>query len=447
MLGLVLLLISSIKLHAPGFLAHSAWLTLGRVRPAGMNALLYGFASQTAIGVMLWLFCRLGGNRLALPGTTIAGAALWNIAVTLGVAGIMAGASTGFEWLEMPRSITLLLLAAYALMGAAAGVTFHFRRERTLYVSQWYLLAALFWFPWIYSCASLLLLFWPVRGTVQSVVNAWFANNLLGIWLGPVALAALFYFIPKLVVRPLYNLWLAFFGFWTLAFFTNWAGLTVLVGGPVPAWMTSVSIAANVLLCVPLLASALNWHLTLRGAYHTARDKTVMQYMFFGAAAYLLPSAAWILLSFRSVSAWTHFTFLESAQRQLLLLGFVGMTLLGSMHYIVPRLLQRNWTPQRLNLHFLLSAGGIALLYLAQCVSGIVQSVKLAEPTIPFINIVKATVPFGGLATLGWLLLLAGQLQFLAQLFSLLLKPLPAWRATVLDMLSSQPVQTTEVKP
>src|SRR5881396_3599207 len=59
-LGTVLSLIVSIKLHAPGFLADYSWLTLGRVRPAAMNAFLYGFASQVGIGVLLWLMCRLG---------------------------------------------------------------------------------------------------------------------------------------------------------------------------------------------------------------------------------------------------------------------------------------------------------------------------------------------------------------------------------------------------
>src|SRR5256885_3098304 len=58
-LGLLLAVISSIKLHAPGFLSSSAWLTLGRVRPAAINAILYGFASQTALGVLLWMMCRL----------------------------------------------------------------------------------------------------------------------------------------------------------------------------------------------------------------------------------------------------------------------------------------------------------------------------------------------------------------------------------------------------
>src|SRR6185436_14137073 len=53
LLGSALWAITFIKFASPGFLADCSWLTLGRVRPAGMNAFLYGCASQAAIGVTL----------------------------------------------------------------------------------------------------------------------------------------------------------------------------------------------------------------------------------------------------------------------------------------------------------------------------------------------------------------------------------------------------------
>src|SRR5689334_12651085 len=51
-LGLVLALIAAIKLHKADFLADAAWLTLGRIKPASMNAFIYGFASQVGLGVL-----------------------------------------------------------------------------------------------------------------------------------------------------------------------------------------------------------------------------------------------------------------------------------------------------------------------------------------------------------------------------------------------------------
>ena len=67
-IGSAFALIASIKFHAPGFLADSAWLTYGRVRPAGLNCLLYGFCLQAGLGVALWMLARLGRTTLASAG-------------------------------------------------------------------------------------------------------------------------------------------------------------------------------------------------------------------------------------------------------------------------------------------------------------------------------------------------------------------------------------------
>src|SRR5258706_16470530 len=134
--GTFLSLIASIKLHGPGFLANIGWLTFGRVRPAGIDALLYGFASPAAMGITLWLTCRLGAGTLCCRGPVILGAFFWNLGVTIGVLSVLAGASTGFAWLEMPRFVGLILFASYAVIGLCILVTFCNRTERRLYVSQ-----------------------------------------------------------------------------------------------------------------------------------------------------------------------------------------------------------------------------------------------------------------------------------------------------------------------
>jgi len=128
--GTILALIAAIKLHKADFLADCPWLTLGRVRPASMNSFLYGFASQVGFGVALWLMCRLGGVKLIFQWPLLVAWKLWNIGVTVGVLAILAGASTGFEWLEMPRAAAGILFVAYAIMGICVVATFTMRRQR-----------------------------------------------------------------------------------------------------------------------------------------------------------------------------------------------------------------------------------------------------------------------------------------------------------------------------
>src|SRR5713226_7776842 len=116
----------------------------------------------------------------------------------------------------MPRYSAALMLPGYLLMAVWGLLTFHRRRERILYPSQWFVLAAVFWFPWIYATANLLLLAWPVRGITQAAVAWWYANNLQLVCLALTGLAAVLYFIPKLTGRELHSRHLALLTFWGL---------------------------------------------------------------------------------------------------------------------------------------------------------------------------------------------------------------------------------------
>src|SRR5271169_3210138 len=78
-------LIASIKFHQPNFLADCSCLTYGRVRPAFLTAMIYGFCIQAAQGVGLWLLSRLGRAALAQPWLVLVGAKLWNLGVVVGV--------------------------------------------------------------------------------------------------------------------------------------------------------------------------------------------------------------------------------------------------------------------------------------------------------------------------------------------------------------------------
>ena len=242
-LGSLFALVASIKFHAPSFLAAPAWLTYGRVEPAWRNCLLYGFCIQAGLGVALWLLARLGRTRVAMPGLVLIGTLLWNTGVIAGVGGVLWGDSTGFPSLEMPGYAAWLLMLGYLLIGLSGVLTFHARRERQLFVSQWFIFAALFWFPWIYATAELLLVTSPVRGAAQVAISAFYQASLGTVWLPLVGLAAAFYFIPKLAQRDLHSRYLALLVFWMVILVGGWTGIGN--GAPLPAWMPAMSGSAR----------------------------------------------------------------------------------------------------------------------------------------------------------------------------------------------------------
>ncbi len=414
LLATALALLTSIQLHSPGFLAHCPWLTYGRLQPAAQNAFVYGFASQAGLGTALWLLCRLGRAPLAQPLVVVVAAIFWNLGVTIGVLGILAGDSTGFSGLEMPRSAALILFVSYAVMGVWALIAFHFRRERALYVSQWYLLAALVWFPWIYSAAIYLLLFQPVRGVMQTVVNGWYSHNLQTLWLTPIGLATMIYFIPKLSGRPLHSRQLALLGFWTLALFGAWGGIAT--GLPLPAWIGSISTGAALMMSIPVLAVVTNLFLTRpRSGANQGQDRT-LDFMLAALIFYLLGSLLEILGTVRPLAALLRFTHYENGVSHLLLYGFYTLTIFGAINYILPRLLGQAWPSAFLTkVQLQLSVLGVCLHAFALVAGGVAQGMAL-DSGGSLVGIIKSITSFLQLATFANVLLVAGQVALLLNL-------------------------------
>jgi cytochrome c oxidase cbb3-type subunit 1 len=405
-------LIASLKFHMPGLLAACPWSTYGRVQPAQLNALVYGFAAQAALGVALWLVARLGKTILALAGVVTVGAVFWNVGVTLGILGILAGDSTGYEWLEMPRYASPVLFAAYAVIGLAALLTFLHRREAPLQASQWFLLAALFWFPWIYSTANLLLVFAPVRGMMQAVVAWWYVGNLTNIWFGFIGLAVLFHFIPQLAGRPLHSYYLAMFAFWTLALFGGWGNIPH--SAPVPAWLPSLSTVFAVLTVLPMIAIAMNLRQTLAGQSAKIKESLPLRLCAFSVTAYVLAGLLNVLVALDWVQNIVHFTFFMPALRQLFLFGFVGLATFAAIYYIVPRLMGSEFPSAGLvKFHVTFTLAGLALYLISLAVGGVLQGRTLNDPNVAFMDTLKPVLMFFRLSTLGDLLLLAGNLALL----------------------------------
>lgn len=445
LLASVLGMIASLKFHKADFLADCAWLTYGRMRPAANDALLYGFAVPAGLGVALWLIARLGGTKLTQPWLMVVGAKLWHLGVLIGLVGILGGESTGFETLEMPRYAAVFLLLGFLVIGIWAVLTLHDRRERDLQPPQWFLLAALFWFPWIFSTAYLLLTVWPVRGVTQAIITWWYANNLTFVWLGLAGLAATFHFVPQFIGRPLHSRHLALFTFWTLILFGSWCGIPH--GAPVPAWIPTLSGVATVLSVVILISIGLNIFKTKSGAPKPERCAGAAPFVFVGLGMFQLTGLLRVATGLAPVSAVTQFTWFSVAQWHMTVYGFFALTMFGAIYHIVPLVTGLEWPSIKfVRAHFWLATAGIVLFTLPLAIGGVLQGLKLNDPQIAFIDVAKSTMMFLRISTTGEVLILLGHLLFLANLTGLSVRYyrihfLPVYRDAV------APLKPAEVKP
>jgi cytochrome c oxidase cbb3-type subunit 1 len=418
LVGSVLGLLASIKFHAPDFLADCPGLTYGRLQPTADDALLYGFCLPAGLGVVLWLLARLSQKPLSGAIVPIFAANLWHLGVLVGLVGIFIGDSTGFPWLEFPRGGSVPIFFAYLLIALWAMMIFAGRRDRTLYPSQWYLVAALFWFPWIYSTANLFLVAWPVRGVGQAVIGWWFTNNLLLVWTGLVGLGVAFYFLPKLTGRPLQSHYLALFAFWTFILFATWCGIPP--GAPVPAWLSTLSSLGAALLIVPLVSVVIVGWRTVWGSVKSTWDNGPFCFIGSGLDCFCLSSAMLVAMACPKIIPLTQFTWFGPAQTELRLYGFLAMTMFGAIYYLLPRVVDIEFPfPKLVRVHFWLSLAGIVLFVVPLAIGGVVQGLKLQNPDIAFAESTRSMLPFLRISTTGLLLIVLGNLLFFANIMGL----------------------------
>lgn len=422
-------LLGSIKLHAPDLLVDQAWLTFGRLRTMHLNLVAYGWAPMGLLGLVVWLLPRLLRTPLQFPRLIVAGACIWNAGVIAGVVGLANGLSTGMEWLEIPWYIGALFAIGGMMIGLPMTAMLRKRRVHHLYVSVWYIGAALFWFPILYIVANIPGLHFGVE---QATMNWWYGHNVLGLFYTPISIACVYYFLPKVIGRPVRSYNLSLLGFWTLAFFYGQVGAHHLIGGPIPEWLVTLSIVQSVMMLIPVLAFSLNQHLTLKGQFAALKRSHTLRFVVFGAMMYTVASVQGSFEALRSLNAITHFTHFTVAHAHIGMYGFVSMVLFGGIYFALPRVLDVKWPkPALISLHFWLVVAGFATYIVLLSIGGLLQGLTLLDGATPFIESVKVTRPWlmgrsvgGALMTLGhivfavhfWLALRAAEKQRVAAL-------------------------------
>lgn len=370
--------VSSLKLRVPEMGEGIALLGYGRLFPVHTNSLVYGWAMQAGIGVMLWLMARLTRSRLKHPVLLIVAGHVWNAGVALAVFAIWTGSSRSIPLLDFPAWLWPVLAISYALTVVWLVPMFHGRRNSLFYISELYLIGAAIWFPWIFLTANLLI----NRGSAPVMgagIDAWYLSNLIYFWMAPVALAVAYYIVPKISGRPIYSYPMAQVTFWLLAILAGWTGFSRYMGGPFPAWMPAVGGAAAILIVLAILFTVANLLLTLKGStkiweYSPSLRFTVMGMLML--AIYAVLAALNSTFLFGRNLQFTHFV---NGLDTLAFYGFFSMTMFGAFYYIVPRITGSEWpSGSRIRWHFWFSTYGIATIVGFTLVGGIAQGGDLA---------------------------------------------------------------------
>ena len=406
-LGSVFGLVASLKLHLPDWLTGSAPLTFGRMRTMHLNAVAYGWLSNTGIAVAFFLIPRLFKTALRGGNLAWAGVAFWNIGVGIGVWAIATGWTDGLEWLEIPYQVDVLLAIGGACFAAPLVLTALKRNVHHIYVTAWYYLGALVWFPVLFIIGNI-----PIHtGVQQATMNWWFAHNVLGLWLTPIGVGAAYYVLPKIIGKPIYSYRLSLLGFWALALFYSQVGMHHLIGGPVPTWVVTLSVVQSVMMFVPVIAVAVNQHVLWGTNLWAFKQSLPLRFVAFGAVMYTLASFQGSMEAVRAINTVTHFTHYTVGHAHLGAYAFVSLVLFGTVYYFMPILTGRLWpAPRLIALHFWLVAIGFGIYFFSLTIGGWLQGLAMLDASRDWLESMQITIPYltgrsigGGLMTLGHL--------------------------------------------
>lgn len=404
-------LLGSLQLHLPDLVA-CEWLTHGRVRDLQSVLLTYGWSANAALALALWIAHRLGRVESRHAWVAVLGALGWNLALAWGAFALLQGRTTGLPSLELPAETGPFMVACFLAVGLWAAVAFSRRHTPHVFAAQWHVLAAVLSFPVLHLLAHAAIHAYPSDGVLQVIVAAWHAHGFLGLFLTPVALATLYYVIPKETGRPIRGYYLATVAFWLFVSLHAWAGAAHLIGSPVPAWIQSAGVVAAVMLLVPALIAAINFQGTLWQSPVAVRSPS-LRFASAAAHAFLLWVLAFALMSTRSLSARFRFTELEQAQGILALHGFVALALFAGLYYLLPRVTRREWPSQALvGAHYWLCLLGTAGAVLALAAlgwfraAGAADLASLARGLNAAVSVALATLLLGHLAFVANLALL-----------------------------------------
>lgn len=395
-------LIASIKLHSPGFFADYPILTYGKLEPLFWNSLVYGWLFNAGLACAIFLLTRLGGRSGPPKVFLTISIVLWNTGVTLGLIGIMAGEQLPYAWLEFPAFVGPVLFIAFVGIGLSCLMIYHARAYRSSYASQWWVLAALFSFAWIYTAAQVMVVCLPAQGTIQALINSWYIENVFGLFLAPLAFATILYLIPKTLGSHVIGYKYSAYAFWTWIFFASFSGVSDMSFGPIPVWVSSLGVVASFGLLLPATTLSIQFLSSLFRKFSVIWSSATARFLFAGSVIFMILMYYKIFGSLRGSLATTQFSQFDSGVDLLALFGFAGMVFTGAIHFILPRLLNKELPSTTIvDLQFWLQLLGVMLVSIGLISGGVLHGELINESTANFIAVVGALKSGFFMTTLG----------------------------------------------
>jgi cytochrome c oxidase cbb3-type subunit 1/cytochrome c oxidase cbb3-type subunit I/II len=333
-------LLAATKLIAPDFLGPTSWLQFGRIRPIHVNLVLFGFVTPGLLSSSFYVVPRLLRTELYSEKLGVLTVLLWNLVLVGAVVTLAAGYTQAREYAELIWSLDVLLVIGFLLVFFNLVMTIRQRHEPVLYVSIWYITAAVILTAATYCLGNII---WrPNWGAIAGIPDAiilWFyGHNIFGLLLTPLAIGVTYYVIPRACGNPLYSHTLSLLGFWSLIVVYTHIGTHHLLQVPVPTWLKVIAIVDSVAMVIPVMVFLINIWYTARHKLGEVHADIGAKFIFTGTIMYFFVSIQGSMMALPQVQRVTHFNNWVVGHAHIGVLAFSGMIALGGLYYILPRI-------------------------------------------------------------------------------------------------------------
>jgi cytochrome c oxidase cbb3-type subunit 1 len=383
----------------------------GRWRMVHTNAVAYGFLANAFLGALEWSVPRLTLRPVLSRKLSYFIFAAWQVVVLSTAVGLLLGQAQGLEWGETPVWIDPLALAGLLLVAVnfLAPIS---RLTGPLYVTLWYFMAAFVWTFLTYAMGNFLPQYF-VSGTSAGAIGGLFIHDLVGLFVTPLGVGLMYYFVPILLKKPMWSHGLSLVGFWGLAFFYPLTGIHHFLYTPIPMFLQYGAVISTIAVEMVVVTVLVNFFMTLRGSGQALVTNLPIRWMFTGMVFYGLTCLQCAFQTTLTFQALIHFSDWVVGHAHMVMFGVFSMWHLGIMTYLIPRILKRQWASKALlSWHYWLSTVGIGLMSADLIVAGPFQGLSWAGLQ-PWEHMIELSIPFWVVRLVAGLMMFAGLLVFL----------------------------------
>ncbi|OIO70003.1 MAG: cytochrome-c oxidase [Zetaproteobacteria bacterium CG_4_9_14_3_um_filter_49_83] len=369
-------------------------LQFGHMRQVHVHAVIFGWIAMAFAASMMYITPALGNTKLWSEKLGVWNCLLYNVGLCLALALLWAGVTSGREYSDHIWPIDLYIAFVMVVPWCLnVWMTIINRRTQGIYTTNWFFAGCMFMTVVVFLVGNM-----PewlhLTGLNEAYMTWWFAHNVLGLLITPVAAAITYYIVPKITGNPLYSHRVGHLHFWSIVVFYSTPAAHHLMSSPLPEWLKSFASVEGVLILVPAVAYVCNILLTMQGRWSMFVENIEIKFTITGVLLAIPLNMQGGFQQTRAINWYIHGTGWIVAHAHLALLGFSTFAEAASVYYGMQVLLRRKlYSASLANFHFWMLLIGFSLYWVSMTISGLIQgAAKIYE--VPYVDVVIAEHPY-----------------------------------------------------